>query len=356
MYRRGTEMMVILFAVIASFSLLSGTDYSYPGEIHLKNIKRLTSGGKNAEAYWSPDGDLITFQSTRDSFNCDQIFLMDTTGKILRLISAGKGKTTCSFFLDDHRIMFASTHETMGAKCPENQWAMNYMRKYHKYTWSLFNYDIYIKDLKTDSLYKLYGSPGYDAELEGPSPDGKIVFTSAQNNDIDLYILDPPYNKPPRRITFTPGYDGGSFFSHSGRYIVYRAHHIKDSASLTRFHEALRHNVVIPTHLEIFVYDTLKRISFQVTHTGKDVVNFAPYFFPDDKRIIFASNMHAPGAMSFELYAVDIDGGNLERITYSKGFNSFPMFSPNGKKILWASDRGTPKKSREIDIFMADWK
>jgi len=356
MYKKVINYAIFLLLVEGLFSLSLGEDYSYPGEKHLKNIKKLTSGGKNAEAYWNPTGNLITFQATKDSFLCDQIFLMDTTGKILRLVSTGKGRTTCSYFLDDHRIMFASTHETLGPECPENQWVMKYRMQYHTYVWPLFNYDIYVRDLRTDSLYKLYGSPGYDAELEGPSPDGKIVFTSVLNNDIDLYILDPPYNKPPRRITFTPGYDGGSFFSPSGRYIVYRADHPKDSVKLARFHEALDRGVVIPSHLEIFVYDTLTKKSFQVTHTKEGVANFAPYFFPNEKRIIFASNMHSPGKMSFELYAIDIDGKNLERITYSGGFNSFPMFSPDGKKLLWASSRGAPPHSREINIFMADWQ
>lgn len=352
MIKRTATALLILIC----FSMLQGEDYSYPKEIHLKNIRKLTSGGLNAEAYWSPDGGLITFQATRDTFQCDQIFLMDTTGKILRLVSTGKGRTTCSFFLDRKRIIFSSTHETMGPECPENPWVMRYMREYGTYAWPLFNYDIYVRDLETDSLYKLFGSPGYDAELEGPSPDGKIVFTSVQQGDIDLYVLYPPYDKPPRRITRTLGYDGGSFFSPSGRYIVYRADHKKDSLGIAKFKEELERGVVVLRHLEIFVYDTLKDTSYQVTYTEDNVANFSPYFFPNEKRIIFVSNMHAPGRMSFELYAIDIDGKNLERITYSQGFNSFPIFSPDGKKLLWASSRGAPPNSREINIFMADWE
>ena len=323
-------------------------------EIHLKNIKQLTTGGLNAEAYFSPDGRFITFQATRDTFKCDQIFLMDTTGKILRLVSTGKGRTTCSFFLDENRIMFSSTHETLGPECPENPLVYEFIKK-KIYAWPLFNYDIYIRDLRNDSLYKLFGSPHYDAELEGPSPDGKIVFTSAMNNDIDLYILEPPYHKPPKRLTFTPGYDGGSFFSPSGRYIVYRAAHLRDSSEIKEFRELLRKGLVKLTHLEIYVYDLEKDTFWQVTHTPDGVANFAPYFFTDEKRIIFASNFHAPGSWDFALYAIDRDGKNLERITYEGTFNSFPMFSPDGKKLIWASNRGTQGKRREINIFMADW-
>jgi Tol biopolymer transport system component len=325
-----------------------------PQEVHFKNVKKLTSGGLNAEAYFSPDGKYIVFQATRDTFKCDQIFLMDTTGKILRLISTGKGRTTCSFFLDSNRIMFASTHETMGAECPENPLVYEYIRK-KIYAWPLFNYDIYVRDLRNDSLYKLFGSPYYDAELEGPSPDGKIVFTSAMNEDIDLYILEPPYTGNPRRLTRTPGYDGGSFFSRSGRYVVYRADHLKDSLEIKEFKELLQKGIVKLTHLEIYVYDLERDTFWQVTHTPEGVANFAPYFFPGEKRIIFASNLHAPGTWNFALYAIDIDGKNLERITYLGTFNSFPMFSPDGKKIIWASNRGTEGERREINIFMADW-
>ncbi len=328
--------------------------YKDPREVHLRHLKRLTHGGANAEAYFSPDGRYITFQSNMDSLPCDQIFLMDTTGKVLRMVSTGKGRTSCSFFLGPDKIIFASTHETMGPECPENPLVWKLIREQHVYAWPLFNYDIYVRDLKTDSLYKLYGSPAYDAELEGPSPDGKIVFTSAKDGDIDLYVLEPPYDKPPRRLTFTPGYDGGSFFSKSGRYVVYRAHHITDSTELKQFREDLKNGFVRLGHMEIYVYDMERDTFWQVTHTPENVTNFAPFMFPDEKRIIFVSNLHAPGQWDYDLYMIDIDGKNLERVTYKGTFNSFPMFSPDGKKIIFASNRAA-EKPRQYDIFIADW-
>ncbi len=326
-----------------------------PREIHLKNVKRLTTYGHNAEAYLSPDGSLITFQSTRDSFACDQIFLMDTTGKVLRLVSTGKGRTTCSYFLDDHRIMFASTHETLGPDCPQNPIAQELLQK-GIYTWPLYNYDIYVRDLRTDSLYKLYGSPGYDAELEGPDPQGRIVFTSTKDGDLDLYILEPPYTGEPKRLTHTPGYDGGSFFSYSGRYIVYRAYHPTDSTELAQYRDLLAKGLIIPfMHLEIFVYDTQTDSTWQVTHTPEGTVNFSPFMFPDEKRLLFVSNMHKPRSRDFAIYMINVDGTGLKRITYAGTFNSFPMLSKDGKKLVFISDRARSKEEPGFDVFLATW-
>ena len=351
--KRLIGMMIITVVVVQCAPKTE--EYRDRREVHLKNIKRLTFGGQNAEAYFSPDGKYITFQSNRDSLPCDQIFIMDTTGKILRMVSTGEGRTTCSFFLDNDHIMFASTHETMGPECPENPLVYQIMKKEKRYVWPLYNYDLYIRDLRTNELKKLFGSPAYEAELEGPSPDGKIVFTSAKDGDLELYILDPPYTGEPRRLTFTPGYDGGSFFSKSGRYIVYRADHIKDSTELKKYREYLQKGLLLAGHLEIYVYDLQTDSTWQVTHTPKEVTNFAPFMTPDEKRIIFVSNLDAPGTWEFQLYIIDIDGKNLERVTYMGTFNSFPMFSPDGKKLLFVSNRGT-KKPRNYDVYIADWQ
>ncbi len=350
-----------ILGALAAFTLLAvqcsppRETYRDPRETHLKHVKRLTTHGHNAEAYFSPDASLITFQSTRDSFACDQIFLMDTTGKILRLVSTGKGRTTCSYFLDDHRIMFASTHETLGPECPSNPLAKELLKK-GIYTWPLYNYDLYVRDLETDSLYKLYGSPGYDAELEGPDPHGRIVFTSTKDGDLDLYLLEPPYTGEPRRLTHTPGYDGGSFFSYSGRYIVYRAYHPQDSVELVQYRDLLQKGLIIPfMHLEIYVYDTQTDSTWQVTHTPDKTVNFAPFMLPDEKRILFVSNMHKPGTRDFAIYLINLDGTGLQRVTYAGTFNSFPMVSRDGKKIVFTSDRARGNGEPGFDVFIADW-
>ena len=87
--------------------------------LHLSNIRQLTSGGQNAEAYWSPDGQRLIFQSTRPPYDCDQIFIMNADGSDPHLVSTGKGRTTCGyFFRDGKHIVYASTHEAAEA-CPK---------------------------------------------------------------------------------------------------------------------------------------------------------------------------------------------------------------------------------------------
>ncbi len=387
-------------------------------EKFLANVKQLTFVGENAEAYFSPKGDLIVFQSKgkgglylkvkkkyvptlqkrfkergydfvirnleRNTFmlfvegltdrkiadeilagmeyehifvkpdlECDQIFLMDTNGLVLRMVSTGKGRTTCSWFISEHEVVFSSTHEHYDGRCPENPYVHEY-RKRGKYVWPLFNYDIYVRNLKTNTLTKIYGSDGYDAEIEGTFGK-RIVFTSTMDNEIELYEITYGVDKPvPRRITNFPGYDGGAMFSPSGRYIVFRANHLKTQSEFREFHELLSKGLVNPEHVELFIYDTRKDTFWQITHTPPNVANFAPYFLPDEKHVVFSSNMHAPGSFSFELYVVDIHGRNLQRITYSNGFNSFPMISRDGRKIVWTSDRNA-KGRREFNIFVADW-
>lgn len=376
-------------------------------ERFLKNVKRLTFIGENAEAYFSPDGKRIVFQTkgeggvylltkepgklgnfikskklkyfkvkhsegwmffipgiydtadfkglyfksfVKERFECDQIFVMDTFGFPIKRISPG-GANTCGWFISPDSVLFSSTF-SQGLECPTNPYADEYLRK-GVYVWRLFNYDLYIYDLKRDSIYPLFSSDGYDAEGEGNYGD-IVVFTSSKDGDLELYTINIK-TKEIQRITDFPGYDGGAMFSPSGRYIVFRAHHLKDTSEIKEFKELLSKNLVKPEDVELFLYDTKTKKFTQLTHSPKGVSNFAPYFHPSEKFIIFSSNLHKPGSFSFELYKIDIDGKNLERITFSGGFNAFPMFSKDGKKLIWTSNRGT-KIRREFNIFVAEWK
>src|SRR5262249_62031727 len=88
-------------------------------EKHLSNIRQLTAGGSNAEAYFDATGTRLIFQSTREPFGCDQIFAMSVDGGDVRVLSTGRGRTTCAFFFPDgRRFLYASTH-LGGAACPE---------------------------------------------------------------------------------------------------------------------------------------------------------------------------------------------------------------------------------------------
>ena len=315
-------------------------------ERHLRNIKQLTFGGENAEAYFSADGQRLIFQSKRDGRRCDQIYTMRIDGTDVRLVSTGQGRTTCAYFFPDgQRILYSSTH-LAGPECPPPP---DYSRGY---VWPIYpSYDIFTARADGSDLKRLTDTPGYDAEAT-ISPDGRrIVFTSMRDGDLDIYVMDAD-GKNVRRLTTELGYDGGAFFSPDGKQIVYRAYHPKTPEEIARYKQRLAENVIEPNVFEIWVMNADGSNKRQVTHLN--AASFAPFFFPDGKRIIFSSNVHNPGGRDFDLYMINIDGTGLERITYNDTFDGFPMFSPDGKKLVFASNRNARVRG-ETNIFIADW-
>ncbi|MDQ2937578.1 MAG: hypothetical protein M3R67_08720 [Acidobacteriota bacterium] len=314
-------------------------------EKHLENIKQLTFGGENAEAYFSADGKQLIFQSTRDGRECDQIYTMNVDGGNVKLVSTGAGRTTCSYFLPNGKtILYSSTH--LGAKeCPLRP-------DFSKgYVWAIYpTFDIFTARPDGSNLKQLTKTPGYDAETT-ISRDGKLVFTSMRDGDLDIYTMDGN-GKHVRRLTNELGYDGGPFWSYDGKQIVYRAYHPQTEKEKSDYLGLLKQNLIRPTTLEIWVMNADGSHKRQVTHNGK--ANFAPYFFPDGKRIIFASNMDDPKGRNFDLYKINVDGTGLERITYNDTFDGFPMFSPDGKKLVFASNRNA-KTRGDTNVFIADW-
>lgn len=314
-------------------------------EPHLANLKQLTFGGENAEAYFSADGKHLIFQSHREPLLCDQIFTMNIDGSDVKEISTGKGRTTCSYFYPDgKRILYASTHDASPDCPPPPDYSKGYV-------WSLYPYDIYTANPDGSDLQRLTNSPGYDAEAT-ISPDGKkIVFTSDRDADLELYKMDAD-GKNVQRLTNSPGYDGGAFFSPDSKQIVFRANVITDSGELSEYQQLLKEHLVKPGKLELFVMDADGKNRRQITNNGH--ANFCPYLLPDGKRVIFASNMNDPAQRNFDLYLVDLDGKNVEQITSNPSFDGFPMFSPDGKKLVFASNRNG-KTQGETNIFIADW-
>lgn len=341
------KRLVLLPLVALVMALSSDKGLKDPREVHLENLRQLTFGGENAEAYFSYDGRKLIFQSTRDGRRCDQIYTMDIDGGNVRMVSTGKGVTTCSYFLQraGNRIIYSSTHHIMD-DCPSRP---DYSQGY---VWPLHPYDIFLADEDGSNMRQLTDNPYYDAEAT-VSPDGKrIIFTSLREGDLDLYVMDTD-GKNLKRLTHEKGYDGGAFFSPDGEKIVYRAYHPETEAEIRDYEALLKRNLVRPSRMEIFVMDADGSNRRQITNNS--AANFAPYFHPDGKRIIFSSNLHDPKGRNFELYMINIDGTGLERITYSPPFNSFPMFSHDGKKLVFASNRGGKVKG-ETNIFIADWK
>jgi len=318
----------------------------FPGEKHLGTLKQLTFGGENAEAYFSSDGKQLIFQSTRDGRGCDQIYSMNVDGLNAKMISTGEGRTTCSYiFPGGKRILYSSTHLADKQCPPKPDFSQGYV-------WAVYpGFDIFTAKPDGSDIKQLTTTPGYDAETTITLDGKKLIFTSMRDGDLDIYSMDAN-GKNVRRLTNELGYDGGPFWSYDGKQIVYRANHPQTEKQKQDYMGLLKQNLIRPTTLEIWVMNADGSNKRQVTSNGK--ANFGPYFFPDGKRIIFASNMDDPRGRNFDLYKINVDGTGQERITFNGTFDGFPMFSPDGKKLVFASNRNAAKEG-DTNVFIADW-
>lgn len=342
-------MKTILCIAVLFASIALAEPLLYDGESHLKNVKQLTFGGENAEAYFSPDGKSIVFQSTRDSFECDQIFTMDLDGGNLKLVSTGTGATTCSFFVPGtDEIVFCSTHDH-GAECPvKPDRALGYV-------WGLFDYDVFRAGKDGKNLRALANTKGYDAEAAVSADGKKVVFTSARDGDLELYTMNSD-GSDVKRLTYTVGYDGGPFFSPDGKYIVYRAFHPRTTEEFGKWKTLWEKQAVSPTRLELWIMKNDGTEQRQVTNLG--AASFCPYMHPNGEWIVFTSNFaDSSGSRmpNFDLWRIRPDGSDLDRVTNSPVFDGFPMWSYDGKKIIFASNRGVSANPHETNIFIADW-
>jgi TolB protein len=346
--------LLVFLTVAGSGLLLSAAaqstappDLATPQEKHLRNVRQLTFGGQNAEAYFSADGNKLIFQSSHGDVKCDQIFTMNLDGSDMRMVSTGKGRTTCSYFYPaGKKILYSSTH-LADAQCPPRP-------DFSKgYVWAVYaGYDIFTANPDGSDLKQLTKTPGYDAETTISEDGKKIVFTSLRHGDLDIYSMDAN-GKHVKQLTHELGYDGGPFFSPDRKWIIYRAYHPTSEKEISDYQELLKQNLIRPTSLELWIMKADGSGKHPITKLG--AASFGPSFFPDGQRIIFSSNQGATGGMgNFELYAINRDGTNLEQITHSDGFDGFPVFTPDGKKLVWASNRNA-KAPHETNIFIADW-
>ncbi len=341
----------------ASFTIKAGTPLDpEPGEKHFRNLRQLTFEGENAEAYWSGDGTRLILQRRTNTAGADQIHVLDLTTGEMKLVSTGKGRTTCSYFLQgDKRILFASTHHHGDAPPVVKLTGRGYQWAVHQ------EYDVFSADPDGKNLKQLTDTPGYDAEATVCPVTGAIVFTSVRDGDLELYTMEPDGSNV-KRITNRPGYDGGAFFSHDGSKFVFRSAFPRDDKEAADDKELLGQQIVRPSRMEITVCKRDGTGFRQITNNGE--ANFAPYWTPDDKRIIFASNVLGMKAMretkdhkqarNFDLFLVDEDGSGLEQVTHHPLFDSFPMFSPDGKYLVFASNR-SGKQEGDTNIFVAEW-
>jgi Tol biopolymer transport system component len=317
-----------------------------PHSDYLSNIRQLTSGGQNAEAYWSPDGKRFIFQSTRGESKCDQIYIMNADGSDQHRVSNGEGRTTCGYFMPDGKhILYASTHLS-GAACPPD------VDRSKGYLWAVYaSYDIFEANDDGSDPKRLTTANGYDAEATVNWKTKKIIYTSLASGDLDLWTMNLD-GSAKKQITHSYGYDGGAVFSRDGKQIVWRAGHPNTPETQAKYAELLKENLTSPFKMELFVADAGGGNVRQITNFG--CASFAPTFTPDGKQILFSSNKLDCDGRKFELFLINVDGTGLKQVTSFDGFTSFPEFSPDGKKLVFVTDWKASARY-EFNVFTADW-
>lgn len=327
----------------------------YEGEKHLKNIRQLTFGGDNAEAYWSFDDSKLIFQATNPKWDvaCDQIYITDWRNDQLDsiqapMVSTGMGRTTCSYFLPgDSTIVYASTHLADKA-CPPKP----AKREDGRYVWPIYSgFDIFTADVNGNIINQLTDFEGYDAEATVSPKGDKIVFTSLRTGDLELFTMNID-GSDVRQITNELGYDGGAFFSPDGSKIVFRASRPKTEEDIRIYKELLADELVMPTDMELFICNADGSDLRQLTTLGK--ANWCPFFHPSGEKIIFGSNHATERGFPFNLYMINVDGTGLEQITEDGVFDAFPVFSNDGKYLVFSSNRNNGG-TRDTNLFVAEW-
>ena len=314
---------------------------------HFANLKQLTNGGSNGESYWSPDSKRIIYQSTRDGNACDQEYIMNADGSGQHMVSTGKGVTTCGYFTSDNKhVIYASTHEG-NAACPMPA------DRSRGYVWAVHpTFDIYLATDHGKIVKKLTDTTGYDAEGTVNFKTKKIIYTSLASGDLELWNMNED-GSGKVRITNTEGYDGGAVRSRDGSKIVWRAFHPDTPEKTAKYRELLKDNLTAPMKMELWLANGDGSNARQITNYG--CASFAPTFTPDGKKLLFASNKNKCDSSFFELFLMNLDGSGLEQVTDYGKFTSFPEFSPDGKYLIFASSY-QGKGNYEFNIFRVDWK
>jgi len=359
--KQNSFYLLILIVLISCSSKEENTQNNnesliYAEEVHFSNMKQLTFEGDNAEAYWSFDDSKLVFQAKNEKWDapCDQIYVTDTNNykmlsDIPQIVSTGLGRTTCSYFLPgDSTILYASTHLADSA-CPKEP----KKREDGKYVWPIYeSFDIFIADLKGNIISQITSTDGYDAEATVSPIGDKIVFTSMRSGDLELYTCNLD-GSDVFQVTNQLGYDGGAFFSNDGKKLIFRSSRPQTKEEIEEYKQLLLEGLVKPTKMELYICNIDGTELKKITSLGG--ANWAPFFHPSDKKVIFSSNHKSKRGFPFNLFMIDIDGKNLKQITFDTSFDAFPVFSNKGDKIVFSSNRNN-NGTRSTNVFIADWK
>jgi len=320
---------------------------------YMAGITKLTNEGDNGEAYFSPDGQQLIFQSSAGGYDCDKIWTMNIDGSDKAMVSPDHGAHTCSFFFSGgDKILYASTSHLEGACPPKADFPPGV-----RYAWPYYPYDIFTADLDGSNPVKITDNPKYDAEPIMSADGTSIVFGSIREGDFDIYTMNPDGSNV-TRLTTSVGYDGGPWFSPDGSKIVWRAWHPQTEAEKADWQDMIDKDYVKSVPLDLWVMNSDGTDKKRLTENG--ATNWAPSWHPDGQRVIFSSNKddwredYKSYGHNFEIYMIDIESKDIERITFNDGFDSFPMFSPDGKKLVFGANRN-PEKPRATDVYIADW-
>ena len=354
--------LIVVFIALATLALMrwnalnryssyvdgSANDLIEEKEKHFKNLKQLTFSGENAEAYFSSDSKKLIFQSHDGEGKCDQIYTMDLKSGEIEMVSTGDGVTTCAFFEypKNEKILYASTHHYAKQCPPKPDFSKGYVWKLHE------SYDIFSSKSDGSGIKQMTFEEGYDAEATVALDGSRVVYTSISSGDLEIWTMNID-GSDKRMLTNKLGYDGGAFFSHDAKKIIWRAFYPETEKEIIDYSNLINESLIRPMNLQLRIMNSDGTDKKQITFN--DGANFAPYFFPNDQRIIFCSNMADPKGRDFDLWAINTDGTNLERVTYFNGFDGFPVFSPNGKYFVFASNRNQAKRG-DTNIFIAEWK
>jgi Tol biopolymer transport system component len=335
----------LLIALVAHSDAAEESASSPPKSVEslsLSNIRQVTDGFvKAGEGYFSPDQKTIIYQAVTAEYPFYQIYTQPFAGGRPRLVSTGKGRTTCAYFSPDGRqILYASSHldphlDQTEAEERKRQAEDAASGKRRRYDWAFDPYmDIFQADPDGGNLVRLTDAPGYDAE-GAYSPDGKLIaFCSMRDGDPDIYLMNAD-GADVRQITNEPGYDGGPFISPDGKWIVYRTDR-KEKEMLQI------HCIGIDGKNDVALTDNVG-------------VNWAPYWHPTNPFIIWAGADHSDPTKRpnydlwitrYEIHDGKIKAGDVRRVTDHPSADVLPVFSPDGKRLMWTSNRTSDNSSQ----------